>query len=135
MLSLREPMLGWMHGRISAAGGYSLYTMSPPVHAAAFGKLRQRVEEEVFGGFGTRAAGGGRPGRLTGDDGRGPAHHINRYLRPAGPLGAGDADAQGTGRTADLHGRAGRRLRPARLHHDRLRTALGHSGPDARQRD
>ncbi|GHE49095.1 hypothetical protein GCM10017771_70380 [Streptomyces capitiformicae] len=51
MLSLREPMLDWMRGRISAAGGYSLYTMRPPVHAAAFGKLRRRVEEEVFGEF------------------------------------------------------------------------------------
>lgn len=82
-----------MRGRISAAGGYSLYTMSPPVHAAAFGKLRQRVEEEVFGGFGFSA-----PGL--------PVHRerVTRTLKVQGVL------------RICMAGR--KTLRPARLHHD-----------------
>ncbi|GGY15666.1 ACP S-malonyltransferase [Streptomyces anandii] len=48
MLSLRERELDGLKERISKAGGYSMYTMRPPVHAPAFSSLRRRAEEEVF---------------------------------------------------------------------------------------
>ncbi|GAA3835921.1 ACP S-malonyltransferase [Streptomyces coacervatus] len=48
MLSLRENALEELKERISKAGGYSMYSMRPPVHAPAFAALRRRAEEEVF---------------------------------------------------------------------------------------
>ncbi|MGW0212071.1 ACP S-malonyltransferase [Streptomyces sp. NPDC003233] len=48
MLSLRETELEELKERISKAGGYSMYSMRPPVHARAFAALRRRAEEEVF---------------------------------------------------------------------------------------
>ncbi|MFD8395882.1 ACP S-malonyltransferase [Streptomyces sp. NPDC059680] len=48
MLSLRENELEELKERISKAGGYSMYSMRPPVHAPAFAALRRRAEEEVF---------------------------------------------------------------------------------------
>jgi [acyl-carrier-protein] S-malonyltransferase len=48
MLSLRETELEELKERISKAGGYSMYSMRPPVHAPAFAALRRRAEEEVF---------------------------------------------------------------------------------------
>lgn len=49
MLSLRESRLEWLERRIRDAGGLPLYTMRPPMHAAAFGGLRTKIEDEVFG--------------------------------------------------------------------------------------
>ncbi|WP_250403680.1 ACP S-malonyltransferase [Streptomyces cellostaticus] len=51
MLSVREKELDGLKAAISAAGGYSMYSMRPPVHAAAFGELRHKAEAEVFGGY------------------------------------------------------------------------------------
>lgn len=51
MLSLPETELDWLDGRIRKAGGLSLYTMRPPMHAAAFAPLRRRVEREVLTGL------------------------------------------------------------------------------------
>ncbi|MFI2215082.1 ACP S-malonyltransferase [Streptomyces sp. NPDC020141] len=48
MLSVRERDLDGLKASISAAGGYSMYSMRPPVHAAAFSALRRKAEEEVF---------------------------------------------------------------------------------------
>ncbi|MFJ6076185.1 ACP S-malonyltransferase [Streptomyces sp. NPDC093065] len=48
MLSLRESRLEWLLGRLRAGGGLPLYAMRPPMHCAAFGALRDRVEAEVF---------------------------------------------------------------------------------------
>lgn len=48
MLSLRETELEELKERIGKAGGYSMYSMRPPVHAPAFAALRRRAEEEVF---------------------------------------------------------------------------------------
>ncbi|MGF1430703.1 ACP S-malonyltransferase [Kitasatospora sp. LaBMicrA B282] len=48
LLTLREPALDRFRSRVSELGGYSLYTMRPPVHAPAFGELRRRAEEQVF---------------------------------------------------------------------------------------
>ncbi|WP_030196581.1 ACP S-malonyltransferase [Streptomyces sp. NRRL S-87] len=48
MLSVRERDLDGLKAGISAAGGYSMYSMRPPVHAAAFSALRRKAEEEVF---------------------------------------------------------------------------------------
>ncbi|MEU2396177.1 ACP S-malonyltransferase [Streptomyces sp. NPDC007369] len=51
MLSVREGDLDALTAGISAAGGYSMYSMRPPVHAAAFSALRRKAEEEVFAGY------------------------------------------------------------------------------------
>ncbi|MFF1561797.1 ACP S-malonyltransferase [Streptomyces sp. NPDC058279] len=51
MLSVREKELDGLKAGISAAGGYSMYSMRPPVHAAAFSALRHKAEEEVFGAY------------------------------------------------------------------------------------
>ncbi|MEV4099250.1 ACP S-malonyltransferase [Nonomuraea sp. NPDC049649] len=48
MLSLPGTELEWLDGQIRKAGGLSLYTMRPPMHAAAFAPLRRRVEREVL---------------------------------------------------------------------------------------
>jgi [acyl-carrier-protein] S-malonyltransferase len=49
MLSLSRDRLDWLKGRLRALGGLSLYTMHPPMHSSAFGPLRDRAEEEIFG--------------------------------------------------------------------------------------
>ncbi|WP_174315657.1 ACP S-malonyltransferase [Streptomyces sp. CB01881] len=49
MVSMREPSLEWFLPKLRSLGGMSLYTMRPPVHCTAFGALRDRVEQEVFG--------------------------------------------------------------------------------------
>jgi [acyl-carrier-protein] S-malonyltransferase len=51
MLSLREGCLEWLTGRLSAAGGMSLYTMRPPMHSAAFWPLRDKVAAELLAGL------------------------------------------------------------------------------------
>ncbi|MGW7318793.1 ACP S-malonyltransferase [Streptomyces sp. NPDC054865] len=51
MLSVRERDLDALTAGISAVGGYSMYSMRPPVHAAAFSALRRKAEE-VFGAYG-----------------------------------------------------------------------------------
>jgi [acyl-carrier-protein] S-malonyltransferase len=51
MLSLREDRLDWLQRRLRAGGGLPLYTMRPPMHSAAFGPLRDRVEREVLSGI------------------------------------------------------------------------------------
>lgn len=51
MLSLRERDLDDFKALISKAGGYSMYSMSPPVHAASFSALRRQAEEEVFASY------------------------------------------------------------------------------------
>jgi [acyl-carrier-protein] S-malonyltransferase len=48
LVSVRESDLKSFKQRIRDAGGYSMYSMRPPVHARAFGALRRRAEEEVF---------------------------------------------------------------------------------------
>jgi [acyl-carrier-protein] S-malonyltransferase len=48
MLSLRAQCVEWLTERLRAAGGMSLYTMRPPMHSAAFGPLRDRVEAELL---------------------------------------------------------------------------------------
>lgn len=51
MVSLRERNLDWLERGIRSLGGLSLYTMRPPMHAAAFEPLRRRAEDEVLGGL------------------------------------------------------------------------------------
>ncbi|MBD0741763.1 ACP S-malonyltransferase [Streptomyces sp. CBMA152] len=51
MVSVQEKELDGLKAAISAAGGYSMYSMRPPVHAAAFSALRRKAEEEVFGAY------------------------------------------------------------------------------------
>jgi [acyl-carrier-protein] S-malonyltransferase len=51
MMSLREERLDWFQRRLCSAGGLPLYTMRPPMHSAAFGPLRDRVEREIFSGL------------------------------------------------------------------------------------
>ncbi len=48
MVSLREGRLEWFQRRLRASGGFPLYTMRPPMHSAAFGPLRDQVEQDVF---------------------------------------------------------------------------------------
>ncbi|MEU3188848.1 ACP S-malonyltransferase [Streptomyces sp. NPDC006923] len=48
MLSVHEPDLDGLKRSISEAGGYSMYTMVPAVHAPAFTGLRRRVAEEIL---------------------------------------------------------------------------------------
>ncbi len=49
LLSLRQNKLDWLHRRLRGLGGLPLYTMRPPMHSSAFGALRRRAEEEIFG--------------------------------------------------------------------------------------
>ncbi|MFI1968800.1 ACP S-malonyltransferase [Streptomyces cinnamoneus] len=51
LLSLREGRLDWFKKRISELGGYSMYSMRPPVHAKSFAGLRELVEREVLSRF------------------------------------------------------------------------------------
>ncbi|CAM3574732.1 ACP S-malonyltransferase [Kibdelosporangium persicum] len=48
MISLRESALEDFIQAVRDLGGYSMYTMRPPVHASAFGALRAKAEAEVF---------------------------------------------------------------------------------------
>ncbi|MFJ6199899.1 ACP S-malonyltransferase [Micromonospora sp. NPDC092111] len=48
MLTLHEGRTDWLAQRLRAIGGLRLYVMDPPLHAAAFQPLRDRVEEELF---------------------------------------------------------------------------------------
>lgn len=57
MVSLRKGDLGEFKDRVGAAGGYSMYTMEPPVHAPAFVGLRRRAAEEIFPRYQFRDAG------------------------------------------------------------------------------
>ncbi|MFF1698099.1 ACP S-malonyltransferase [Streptomyces sp. NPDC058257] len=51
MITLREPVLESFQRRISAIGGYSLYSMKPPAHCRVLTDLRARAEEKVLAGF------------------------------------------------------------------------------------
>jgi [acyl-carrier-protein] S-malonyltransferase len=51
MLSLREHKVDWLKERLGRTGGFSLYTMRPPLHSTEFGALRNKAEDEVFGGL------------------------------------------------------------------------------------
>ncbi|MEI5103155.1 ACP S-malonyltransferase [Streptomyces sp. PmtG] len=51
MITMREQVLESFQRRISAIGGYSLYSMKPPAHCRVLTGLRARVEEEVLSGF------------------------------------------------------------------------------------
>ncbi|MFI9387109.1 ACP S-malonyltransferase [Kutzneria sp. NPDC052558] len=51
MISLPDKETDWLSGRVRAAGGLPLYTMRPPMHAAAFAELRDRAEREVLSGL------------------------------------------------------------------------------------
>ncbi|MEU7909000.1 ACP S-malonyltransferase [Actinoplanes sp. NPDC049118] len=55
MLSVREGLLDELKAAVGAMGGYSMYTMRPPVHARAFGRLRLRAELEVLDRYDVRA--------------------------------------------------------------------------------
>ncbi|WP_405987761.1 ACP S-malonyltransferase [Streptomyces sp. NBC_00986] len=48
MLSVRERRLEWLQQRVRALGGLPLYTMRPPMHSPAFGRLRERFERGLF---------------------------------------------------------------------------------------
>lgn len=48
MISLSERALDDFVRDVRGLGGYSMYTMRPPVHASAFGGLRAKAEAEVF---------------------------------------------------------------------------------------
>lgn len=48
MVSLPRAEAGWFTDRIREVGGYSLYTVWPPVHAGIFAPLRARIEEELI---------------------------------------------------------------------------------------
>ncbi|MFC9252759.1 ACP S-malonyltransferase [Amycolatopsis thailandensis] len=52
LVTLRESALDEFVRRVRAAGGYALTTMRPAAHARMLGGLRDRLAEEVFGGFG-----------------------------------------------------------------------------------
>ncbi|MGW7367208.1 ACP S-malonyltransferase [Streptomyces sp. NPDC054841] len=55
LISLREHLLEGLKKAVSAMGGYSMATMRPPVHAAAFDGLRRKAEEEVLSRYDIRA--------------------------------------------------------------------------------
>ncbi|WP_239471720.1 ACP S-malonyltransferase [Streptomyces sp. NEAU-S7GS2] len=55
MVSLRESRLEDFIRAVRDLGGYSLYTMRPPVHAGAFGALRRKAEAEVIAKYRIRA--------------------------------------------------------------------------------
>lgn len=54
MISMRAASLDSFMKRVRAAGGFPLYAMRPPMHSAAFGPLRRKAEDEVFGDFSFR---------------------------------------------------------------------------------
>ncbi|MET9854943.1 ACP S-malonyltransferase [Streptomyces sp. NPDC006450] len=47
MLSLDGAEVEGLDARLRAVGGLPLYSMKPPMHCAAFGELRERIEREV----------------------------------------------------------------------------------------
>ncbi|MBL3671355.1 ACP S-malonyltransferase [Streptomyces sp. M2CJ-2] len=49
MVSLREHNADWLTQQLRSLGALPLYTMRPPMHAAAFGGLRRKAEDEVLG--------------------------------------------------------------------------------------
>lgn len=49
MVSLREQNLDWLLERIRSLGGFSLYTMRPPMHVSVFGALQRKAEDTVIG--------------------------------------------------------------------------------------
>jgi [acyl-carrier-protein] S-malonyltransferase len=51
MVTLPEQDVERLDREVRAAGGMSLYTMRPPMHASLFAPLRARVEAEVLGGL------------------------------------------------------------------------------------
>lgn len=51
MLSVRRHRLEWLQAAVRARGGLPLYTMSPPMHSAAFAPLRATVERELVAGL------------------------------------------------------------------------------------
>ncbi|EPH42959.1 ACP S-malonyltransferase [Streptomyces aurantiacus] len=51
MVTMREQVLESFQRRISAVGGYSLYSMKPPAHCRILSGLRARAEEEVLAKF------------------------------------------------------------------------------------
>jgi [acyl-carrier-protein] S-malonyltransferase len=51
MVSMRAASLERFTKDVRAAGGLPLYAMRPPMHSAAFGPLRRKVEDEVLGEF------------------------------------------------------------------------------------
>ncbi|MFC8069829.1 ACP S-malonyltransferase [Streptomyces sp. NPDC057293] len=54
MLSLGRGKVEWLQQRLRALGGLPLYVMDPPMHAAAFAPLRDRVERELMNGLSLR---------------------------------------------------------------------------------
>lgn len=48
MVTLHEGRTDWLAQQLRAGGGLPLYVMDPPLHAAAFQPLRDRVEAELF---------------------------------------------------------------------------------------
>nr|WSX19097.1 ACP S-malonyltransferase [Streptomyces tubercidicus] len=55
MVSLPESRLDAFIRAVRDLGGYSMYTMRPPVHARVFGPLRRKAEAEVFANYRIRA--------------------------------------------------------------------------------
>ncbi|MFI2765706.1 ACP S-malonyltransferase [Streptomyces echinatus] len=51
MLSLRKRRLDWLKERLRSVGGLPLYTMRPPMHASAFGPLRDDIERTLVSGL------------------------------------------------------------------------------------
>lgn len=51
MVSMRESSLDSFLRQARAAGGLPLYAMRPPMHSAAFLRLRRKAEDEVLGDF------------------------------------------------------------------------------------
>jgi [acyl-carrier-protein] S-malonyltransferase len=49
MVSMRAHSLERFTREVRAVGGLPLYAMRPPMHSAAFGALRRKVEDEVLG--------------------------------------------------------------------------------------
>lgn len=99
MVSLREGELAEFTRRISAVGGYSLYTMRPPVHAPAFEALRRRAAGAAFGDCPLRAP---RIPLLSDQDGAvvTTADEVRAML-----LGTFDRPIDWPSVTAALHGR------------------------------
>lgn len=48
MLTLREGRLDWLAQQLRSRGAMPLYSMRPPMHAAAFAPLRDRVERDIL---------------------------------------------------------------------------------------
>ena len=51
MLTLRETQVDWLVRQLRSRGAMPLYSMRPPMHAAAFAPLRDRVERDVLSRF------------------------------------------------------------------------------------